>query len=129
MKFIRRGELLSVAHLHGFDAEMVEIVASPGSQITQKPLSKLNSYYTGKIMIGSIFRDDTWQVAGVSGAFQPNSKILIYDRYGKLLKQLNPSSKGWDGTLNGKVLPNDDYWFAVKLQDGRIFKNHFSLKR
>ena len=72
---------------------------------------------------------DTWQIAGVSGAFQPNSKILIYDRYGKLLKQLNPSSKGWDGTLNGKVLPNDDYWFAVKLQDGRIFKNHFSLKR
>jgi len=72
---------------------------------------------------------DTWQIAGVSSEFQPNSNILIYDRYGKLLKQLNPSSKGWDGTFNGKVLPNDDYWFAVKLQDGRIFKNHFSLKR
>jgi len=72
---------------------------------------------------------DTWQIAGVSSEFQSNSKILIYDRYGKLLKQLNPSSKGWDGTFNGKVLPNDDYWFAIKLQDGRVFKNHFSLKR
>ena len=72
---------------------------------------------------------DTWQVAGVSGVFQPNTKVLIYNRYGKLLKQLNPTGKGWDGTLNGKALPNDDYWFAVKLQDGRIFKNHFTLKR
>jgi trk system potassium uptake protein TrkA len=41
LKFIRRGELLSVAHLHGFDAEMVEIVAAHRSPITQKPLSKL----------------------------------------------------------------------------------------
>ena len=72
---------------------------------------------------------DTWQVVGVSGTLQPNSKILIYNRYGKLLKQLSPLSNGWDGTFSGKVLPNDDYWFAVKLQDGRIFKNHFTLKR
>jgi trk system potassium uptake protein TrkA len=28
LKFIRRGELLSVAHLHGFDAEVVEILAA-----------------------------------------------------------------------------------------------------
>jgi len=34
LKFIRRGELLSVAHLHGFDAEMVEIVAAQNSPIT-----------------------------------------------------------------------------------------------
>lgn len=72
---------------------------------------------------------DTWQIAGVSGMIQPNSKILIYNRYGKLLKQLSPLSKGWDGTYNGKLLPNDDYWFAVTLQDGRIFKNHFALIR
>jgi len=72
---------------------------------------------------------DTWQVYGLSSQFQPNSIIYIYDRYGKLLKQLNPLDKGWNGTFNGEILPNDDYWFSVKLQDGRIFKNHFSLKR
>ena len=73
--------------------------------------------------------NDTWQVAGLSSQFQPNSVIYIFDRYGKLLKQLNPLDKGWDGTFNGKILPNNDYWFAVTLQDGRIFKNHFTLKR
>lgn len=73
--------------------------------------------------------NDTWQVYGVSKTIQPNTKIHIYDRYGKLLKELSPLSEGWDGIINGEVLPSDDYWFSVKLQDGRIFKNHFTLKR
>ena len=73
--------------------------------------------------------NDTWQVSGISNQFQPNSKILIFDRYGKLLKQLNPLGKGWDGTFNGNQLPSSDYWFQVTLQDGRIFKSHFTLKR
>ena len=72
--------------------------------------------------------NDIWQVYGVSNVFQPNSIIYIFDRYGKLLKQLSPSEKGWDGTFNGQKLPTDDYWFSVKLQDGRSFKNHFTLK-
>ncbi|MBU1163227.1 MAG: Trk system potassium transporter TrkA, partial [Proteobacteria bacterium] len=63
LKFIRRGELLSVAHLHGFEAEVVELVAAPDSPITRKPLSKMDSSYYGKIMIGSIFRDGEWKVA------------------------------------------------------------------
>ena len=71
---------------------------------------------------------DTWQVYGISSMFQPNTKILIFNRYGKLIKQLNPIGEGWDGTINGDKLPTDDYWFSIKLQDGRIFKNHFALK-
>lgn len=72
---------------------------------------------------------DTWQVYGISEQFQSNSKILIYDRFGKLLKQLDPLGTGWDGTFNGQALPNNDYWFAVTLQDGRVYKSHFTLKR
>lgn len=71
---------------------------------------------------------DTWQVYGVSSMFQPNTKIKIFDRYGKLIKELSPLGKGWDGHFNGEKLPSDDYWFSVILQDGRIFKSHFTLK-
>ncbi|GAA3618619.1 T9SS type B sorting domain-containing protein [Flavivirga jejuensis] len=71
---------------------------------------------------------DTWQIYGVSSMFQPDTKILIFNRYGKLIKQLNPIGPGWDGTINGNKLPTDDYWFSITLQDGRIFKNHFTLK-
>jgi len=73
--------------------------------------------------------NDTWQVYGVSNQFQPNTIIFIYDRYGKLLKQLDPTGSGWDGTFNGRRLPTNDYWFHVTLQDGRVFKSHFTLKR
>jgi len=73
--------------------------------------------------------NDYWQVYGVSSQFQPNSKIFIFDRYGKLLSQIDPKSKGWDGTYNGQPMPTNDYWFSVTLQDGRVFKSHFTLKR
>ncbi|TBV26143.1 hypothetical protein DMZ43_09590 [Meridianimaribacter sp. CL38] len=72
---------------------------------------------------------DYWQVYGLSEEFQPQSVIYIFDRYGKLLKELDPVSPGWDGTYNGFPLPSSDYWFHVTLEDGRVFKSHFTLKR
>ena len=77
LKFIRRGELLSVAHLHGFDAEVVEIVAAPNSPITRKPLSKLDSSYYGKIMIGGIHRDGVWQVAVGDTHIQSDERAIV----------------------------------------------------
>ncbi|MBT3176696.1 MAG: Trk system potassium transporter TrkA [Desulfobacula sp.] len=77
LKFIRRGELLSVSHLHGFDAEMVEIVAAPNSPITRKPLSKLGSHYNGKIMVGGIHRDGVWQVAVGDTHIQNNERAIV----------------------------------------------------
>lgn len=74
-------------------------------------------------------QNDYWNVKGVNADFNKNATIYIYDRYGKLLKQIVPSSQGWDGTFTGQPLPSDDYWYTVKLDDGREAKGHFSLKR
>jgi gliding motility-associated-like protein len=71
---------------------------------------------------------DTWQVYGLNHSSQIESIVYIFDRYGKLVKQLSPTGIGWDGTFNGQPLPSSDYWFHVKLQDGRVFKSHFTLK-
>ena len=74
--------------------------------------------------------NDYWSVKGVNQTFNSKSIIYIFDRYGKLLKQWVPSlNQGWDGTFNGVPLPADDYWFTLKLEDGREAKGHFSLKR
>lgn len=51
--------------------------------------------------------NDTGQIKNVN--HEPNSKIYIFDRFGKLLKQSGPTSLGWDGTFNGKRMPADDY--------------------
>ena len=73
--------------------------------------------------------NDTWHVNGINTPNQINSDVYIFDRFGKLLIQLNALGGGWDGTYNGSMLPNSDYWFYVNLPDNRIFKGHFTLKR
>ena len=58
--------------------------------------------------------------------------ITIYDRYGKLLKQISPETSGWDGIFNGELMPSTDYWFKVEYTEDNTrkeFKSHFSLKR
>jgi gliding motility-associated-like protein len=60
------------------------------------------------------------------------ARLYIFDRHGKLLKQLSTSGDGWDGTYNGHELPSTDYWFKVEYTSGsqwKEFKAHFSLKR
>jgi len=76
---------------------------------------------------------DTWNIKGWSNAFAQSSTLFIYDRYGKLIKQLSPWSSGWNGTFNGYKLAATDYWFVANLVslDGisRVLKGHFSLVR
>ena len=73
--------------------------------------------------------NDTWNVQGVSKDFNFNTTIYIFDRFGKLVKQILTTGNGWDGTFNGDLMPADDYWYAVYLEDGRVSKGHFTLKR
>jgi gliding motility-associated-like protein len=77
-------------------------------------------------------RNETWNIVGIDT--QPNAKIYIFDRYGKLLKQLSPTGLGWDGTFNGSRMPTNDYWFVVVYTEPltgntKEFKAHFTLKR
>jgi len=78
LKFIRRGELLSVAHLHGFDAEVVEILAAPGSPITRIPLSRLDPSFHGKILIGGVYRDEQWKIAVGDTKILPNERVIVF---------------------------------------------------
>jgi gliding motility-associated-like protein len=74
--------------------------------------------------------NETWKILGIRPDYNADSKVYIFDRYGKLLKQLDPLTEGWDGTYLGKPMPATDYWFRVYLsEDGREFKGHFSLIR
>ncbi len=77
LKFIRRSELISVAHLHGFDAEVVEIVAAPGSPITKKPLAKLAHLQYGTILIGSVYRQGEWRVAVGNTHIKANERVIV----------------------------------------------------
>ena len=74
--------------------------------------------------------NEYWNISGLSD--QLNCRIYIFDRYGKLLKDISPSDSGWDGTYIGQPMPADDYWFTVEYSEQnsiKKFKSHFSLKR
>ena len=72
--------------------------------------------------------NDTWKPLGVS---QKNAdmRILIFDRYGKLLKEIDTNDYGWDGQLNGKNLASTDYWYLAILPNGKEYRGHFALVR
>lgn len=78
--------------------------------------------------------NDYWQIEGIELLNSP--LIHIFDRYGKLLVELDQNSRGWDGLINGKPLPESDYWFRLtyndangNLTEAKFVNNHFSLKR
>ncbi len=65
--------------------------------------------------------NDTWNV--INDGNLSIKQLYVFDRYGKLLKQLDPnSSMGWDGTYNGEPLPADDYWFSIEFVDQKSGK-------
>ena len=73
--------------------------------------------------------NDHWNILGLEPTNFPNIQLLIFDRYGKLLKSFNPHlSNGWDGKYNGRLVTPDDYWYYLKLPNGKEYRGHFSLK-
>ena len=73
---------------------------------------------------------DLWSVD-----FQENVllyEVSIYDRFGKLLKRLNPNNLNWDGKYNGVDMPSNEYWFSIyyRYQERQLeYRGHFTLKR
>jgi gliding motility-associated-like protein len=77
--------------------------------------------------------NDTWNISMPENV-RLSTKIYIFDRYGKLLKQISPLGEGWNGTYNGAPMPTSDYWFVVEYSEPstlqqKEFKSHFTLKR
>ena len=75
--------------------------------------------------------NDTWNIPHLSNF--PDATIKIFDRYGKLVKEINPSGEGWNGISNGgNQLPSSSYWFRVEYTlDGvqRTYISYFALQR
>ena len=70
--------------------------------------------------------NDVWKI---KGTLNLEYNLYIYDRYGNLLKKLDSINDNWNGNYNGNLMPSNDYWFKIVLENGRIVTGHFSLKR
>lgn len=100
---------------------------------TTEPLDFLVVGYPKFFTPNGDFINDTWNILGIETLDNPT--VFVFDRYGKLIKQLSAVG-GWDGTFNGRPMPSSDYWFRFEYgepENGLVVaktrKTHFTLKR
>lgn len=76
LKFIRRGDIVSVSLLSGAKAEMIELIIPENSKITNKYLKDL-AFPNGAI-IGSICRKDEILIPTGNDYLLPGDRVIIF---------------------------------------------------
>jgi gliding motility-associated-like protein len=73
-------------------------------------------------------KNDLWSVPAL--AFKPESKVFIFDRFGRLLIEYPGSSPGWNGMINNYPATAGDYWYVIQIsKDAVPLKGNFTLLR
>ncbi len=75
MRYLRRGHVLSVQHLHGCEAEIVELLADEGSAITKQKIADFRGF-EGDFLIGAIRRGEQWVIASGNMHIQPGERVI-----------------------------------------------------
>lgn len=76
LKFIRKGEILSVATLHGVDAEVIELLAKKGSDITKKALKDVN--FPQGAIVGCVIRENDVLIPVGATKINPNDRVVVF---------------------------------------------------
>jgi gliding motility-associated-like protein len=61
--------------------------------------------------------NDTWRIDYLNT--YPNNRVQIFTRTGQLVFESRGYDKPWDGTLKGKPLPIDTYYYIIEPGNGR----------
>lgn len=75
-RYVRRGNVISVAELRGIKAEVIELKASPGSKVTQQPIKKLT--LPDECVIGGIMCDGEVEIAVGETQIQANDRVIVF---------------------------------------------------
>jgi gliding motility-associated-like protein len=60
---------------------------------------------------------DRWEIQYLSS--YPGCTVDIFNRYGQLIFHSVGYSKPWDGTVNGKPVPDGTYYYIIEPKNGR----------
>ena len=75
-KFVRKGNVSSVANLHGVDAEIIEFVVKEGSKVTKHPIRDLKFPKTANI--AGVIRDTYAIIPFGNFQLMPNDKTIVF---------------------------------------------------
>ncbi|MDX2359573.1 MAG: gliding motility-associated C-terminal domain-containing protein [Crocinitomicaceae bacterium] len=78
--------------------------------------------------------NQTFQPVFVSGFDPFNFSMIIYNRWGETIFETMDAERGWDGTFNGKLVPDGIYTWKIilkrdDLDDREMFTGHVSIIR
>jgi len=71
--------------------------------------------------------NDYWSIPELD--LLPDSKVFIFDRFGRVLVEYAGTAFRWDGLINNVPAPVDSYWYLVKLNDIETLRGNFTLMR
>lgn len=116
-----------------FGEHLITVKDSSNCTLISKPITILG--YPKFFTPNNDGYNDYWNIPNYKNFFQ--AQISIFDRYGKLIKEITPRDLGWDGYHNGNLMPATDYWFTLNYKEkdlngesiSKFFRSHFSLKR
>ncbi len=72
--------------------------------------------------------NDEWIIENLD-CLNTEYSIYIYDRAGILLMKYSNNYIPWDGIFAGREMPSTDYWYVIKLSNGKSKIGHFTLIR
>ena len=84
LRLIRRGNIVSVASLHGIDAEAIEIVAGVNAKIVHKELSFLKTKFPENAFIGAIIRREKLIIPTGQSVIQPADRVIVFSMPGAI---------------------------------------------
>ncbi len=76
LKFVRKGEVVTAATLHGVGAEIIELVAQPGSRVTAKPVGELG--FPDGARIGCIVHGEDVFIPVRTSRVQPHDRVVVF---------------------------------------------------
>lgn len=97
-----------------------------GCIIGQKPFSIFN--IPNAISPNGDGINDKWKIAGLEN--YTGSEIHVFDRKGVLVfKQIiNKKPLEWDAKIKGSPIPTGNYWYSIKVSDGRNYTGWLLIK-
>ena len=78
LRLVRRGQIISAASLREIDAEVIELVAGPNSQITYNEIQHLRGTLPEDVLIGAIVRQNRVLIPTGKSVIQAGDRVIIF---------------------------------------------------
>ena len=71
-------------------------------------------------------KNDTWGIGNLE--FYSNTKVIIVNRDGQIIYEDDNYANTWDGTYEGKLLPDATYYYIITSPDsGKVYKGSITI--